>query len=155
MTPSVLRDRLPRILAVLLLAACAPTRDPETGATPAPPASSGTITAEQIQQSPGGDPIEKLLMSRSPGVWVGRAADGSLAVRIRGRATGFEPLYVLDGVPFQPGPGGALSGVNPYDIESIKVLKDAVDITMYGSRGANGVILIKTKRAGSRAPGAG
>jgi TonB-dependent SusC/RagA subfamily outer membrane receptor len=55
-------------------------------------------------------------------------------------------LYVIDGVPITPGPGGSLSGINPSDIASIEVLKDAVSTTMYGSRGANGVILIKTKK---------
>ncbi len=48
--------------------------------------------------------------------------------------------------------GGSLAGINPYDIASIKVLKDATDLTMYGSRGANGVILITMKRAKSGAP---
>jgi TonB-dependent SusC/RagA subfamily outer membrane receptor len=55
-------------------------------------------------------------------------------------------LYVLDGVAIEPGPGGSLSGISPYDIESIRVLKDPTDLTMYGSRGANGVIVIKTKK---------
>ncbi len=152
--PNSPRDRVRCLLVLTLLAACAPSRDPETGVTPAPNAPTGSVTAQQIGQSPG-DPIEKQLMNRSPGVWVGRAEDGSLAVRIRGGSSSLhgsnEPLYILDGVPYQPGPGGSLSGLNPYDIESIRVLKDAVDLTMYGSRGANGVIVIKTKRA-SRPP---
>jgi TonB-dependent SusC/RagA subfamily outer membrane receptor len=46
-----------------------------------------------------------------------------------------------------PGPGGALTGINPHDIESIEVLKDAASLSFYGLRAANGVILIKTKRA--------
>jgi TonB-dependent SusC/RagA subfamily outer membrane receptor len=54
---------------------------------------------------------------------------------------------VLDGVPITPGPGGSLTGIDPYDIESIKVLKDPADTAMYGMRGANGVIIITTKRA--------
>ena len=57
------------------------------------------------------------------------------------------PLYILDGVPFSPSTDGGLSGINPYDIQSIRVLKDAADITMYGVRGANGVIVIRTKKA--------
>jgi TonB-dependent SusC/RagA subfamily outer membrane receptor len=55
---------------------------------------------------------------------------------------------VIDDVPFQPGPSGALTGINPYDIESIKVLTNPADVGIYGIQGANGVILIKTKRAG-------
>ena len=150
------RALFPRSFAVILLVACSRAGDPQTGAEPAAPATPTTVTARQIQQSPDGDPIEKQIMSRSPGVWVGRTADGSIAVRIRGGSSSLygnnEPLYVLDGVPFQPGPGGSLSGINPYDIASIKVLKDPAEITMYGVRGANGVILITTKRARSGTP---
>ena len=131
-------------LALLLLSACAGTKEPR----PEPAPATATVTAEQIQQAPG-DPIEKLLMSRSPGVWVGRSADGGIAVRIRGGTSlmgNNEPLYIVDGSPFMPGPNGALTGINPYDIASIKVLKDPADLTMYGVRGANGVIIIKTKQ---------
>lgn len=134
--------------AGLLLAACAhpPTPSSEGEASVArPPAT----LAEEIQNSPT-EPVEKYLQSRSAGVVISRGADGGIAVRIRG-ATSFmgssEPLYILDGVPFTPGAGGGLTGINPYDIESIRVLKDAADITMYGSRGGNGVIVIRTKRA--------
>jgi TonB-dependent SusC/RagA subfamily outer membrane receptor len=158
MTPSTIRALLVRTPAAVLLAACARSTNPQTDAVPAAPRREGAaITAEEIQQSPG-DPIEKLLMNKSPGVWVGRAPDGGLAVRIRGGTSSVygnnEPLYILDGSPIEAGPGGSLSGVNPYDIESIKVLKEAADITMYGVRGANGVIVIKTKRGNSRPPGA-
>ena len=47
----------------------------------------------------------------------------------------------------QSGPGGSLTGINPKDIASIEVLKDAVSTSFYGVRGANGVIVIKTKHA--------
>jgi TonB-dependent SusC/RagA subfamily outer membrane receptor len=130
-------------LALVLLAACA-KKDPQTAPAPA---AGATVTADQIQQT-GGDPIEKLLMNRTPGVWVGRSSDGGIAVRIRGGTSlmgNNEPLYIVDGSPFLPGPNGALTGINPYDIESIKVLKDPADLSMYGVRGANGVIIVKTK----------
>jgi TonB-dependent SusC/RagA subfamily outer membrane receptor len=58
---------------------------------------------------------------------------------------GNEPLYILDGFPIEPGPGG-LVAINPADVESIEVLKDAASQAAYGLRGANGVIVIKTKR---------
>jgi TonB-dependent SusC/RagA subfamily outer membrane receptor len=138
----IVRARRCAPLAVLLFAACA-KKEPST--TPAPAAA--TVTAADIQQT-GGDPIEKLLMNRSPGVWVGRSADGGIAVRIRGGTSlmgNNEPLYIVDGSPFLPGPNGSLTGINPYDIESIKVLKDPADLSMYGVRGANGVIIVKTK----------
>jgi len=57
-------------------------------------------------------------------------------------------LYVIDDVPIAPGSTGILTGINPYDIETIKVLKDPADTGIYGIRGANGVILITTKHAG-------
>jgi len=78
-----------------------------------------------------------------------RTPDGSLAIRIRGNnsiSANMEPLYVIDGVEVTPGPGGALLGINPHDIASIEVLKDAASLSFYGLRGGNGVILIKTKR---------
>ncbi len=108
------------------------------------------MTSEDLERNPG-QPIERVLQGRFAGVEVSRTPDGGIAVRIRG-ATSFnastQPLYVVDGIPMQPGPNGSLTGINPYDIESIQVLKDAADTAIYGMRGANGVIVIKTKRPG-------
>ncbi len=107
-----------------------------------------TVTAEDIERAPC-KPIEELLMSRFPGVQVTRTPDGGIAVRIRGATSihgSNEPLYVIDGVSIRPGPGGGLAGINPYDIESIEVLKDPAGTTMYGVRGANGVVVITMKR---------
>jgi TonB-dependent SusC/RagA subfamily outer membrane receptor len=87
-------------------------------------------------------------MARIPGIWVTRTANGGLAIRIRGGTSilgNNEPLYIIDGIPIEPGPNGALTGINPNDIASIEVLKDAASTTLYGMRGANGVIIIKTK----------
>jgi len=70
-------------------------------------------------------------------------------VRIRGGSSikgGNTPLYVLDGVVIDPGPNGYLTGVNLNDIESIEVLKEPAETALYGMRGSNGVIVIKTKR---------
>lgn len=109
-----------------------------------------TVTSEDIErQGAASAPLEKALQGRIAGVTVTQTPDGSIAVRIRGAVSihgNTEPLYILDGMPIQPGPNGTLSGINPSDIESIKVLKDAAETAMYGSRGANGVIIIKTKR---------
>ena len=147
--PTARLARLGAATAILLLGACAHPPTPSSDGDASAPRAPATL-AEEIQNSPT-EPIEKYLQSRSAGVVVSRGADGGIAVRIRG-ATSFmgssEPLYILDGVPFTPGAGGGLTGINPYDIESIRVLKDAADITMYGSRGGNGVIVIRTKRAG-------
>ncbi|HET6766124.1 MAG TPA: SusC/RagA family TonB-linked outer membrane protein [Chitinophagaceae bacterium] len=94
---------------------------------------------------------------------------GSTTVRIRGSSSirsGNQPLFVVDGVPLsggsaRPGGNGAdygndggnpLNFINPADIASIEILKDASATAIYGSRGANGVILITTKKGRSGAP---
>lgn len=151
-------SRLFALTAMALLAACASggAKGPAgakgaRGAAPSPE-SSTTVTSADIDRNPS-TPIEEVLRGRIAGVTVTRAEDGGLMVRVRG-ATSFNssdaPLYVVDGVPLQPSPSGSLQGINPYDIESIKVLKDAASLTLYGSRGANGVVVIKTKRPGRR-----
>jgi TonB-dependent SusC/RagA subfamily outer membrane receptor len=116
-------------------------------ATTSPPAQGSTVTDKDIHPAPN-EPIEKVLQGRVSGVVVTSAPDGGLAVQIRGQhyREGDAPLYILDGVAITPGPGGSLTGVSPYDIESIRVLKDPTDLAMYGSRAGNGVIVIKTKR---------
>ena len=102
-----------------------------------------------------GQSIEQLLMGRFPGVEVTRTPNGGISVRIRG-TTSFlgnnEPLYVLDGIPMEPGPGGSLTWINPYDIASIEVLKNAAETAIYGMRGANGVIVITTRRPIGKPP---
>jgi TonB-dependent SusC/RagA subfamily outer membrane receptor len=88
-------------------------------------------------------------MAKVPGITVTRTRDGSIAIHIRGPSSIYgsnEPLYIVDGVPFQVEPGGGLTGINPHDIASIEVLKDAGATAIYGVRGANGVILITTKQ---------
>ena len=82
------------------------------------------------------------------GVLVTELPGGGIRVRIRGSRSilgGNDPLYVVDGMVIQT-IDGALYGINPHDVESISVLKDASSTAIYGSRGANGVILVKTKR---------
>ena len=106
--------------------------------------------------------FETAIQGKAPGVQVitgsGLAGSGSL-IRIRGVASisaGGDPLYVVDGIPitqdyFLKGNGGAMNNnplatLNPNDIESVEILKDAAATGIYGSRGSNGVILITTKR---------
>lgn len=106
------------------------------------------ITAEDIQRSPGMS-LEQLLVSRVPGLSLVRASDGHMVIRIRGTTSLLgdqEPLFVVDDIPLDPGIGGNLSAISPYDIEYIKVLRDAAGTAGYGARGANGVIVIRTKR---------
>ncbi len=119
-------------------------------ANPAPPPPSpSTLTADDIARQPN-VPLEQLVAGRVAGVRVTRAPGGGISVQIRGRSSfslSNEPLFVVDGFPIKPGPNGTLSWLNPHDIASIEVLKDAASTAMYGVRGSNGVIVIKTKRA--------
>lgn len=125
---------------VALVAACGGARSGAGG-------SPGTITEADIQNS--NEPIERIIQKRVPGVVVTRSNDGSIALQIRGNTTLSgdvnPPLYVLNGLPFKPGPGGSLTGIDPYSISSIKVLRGA-EAGIYGIDGANGVIVITTRR---------
>lgn len=110
--------------------------------------------------------FEAAMQGKAPGVQVtvGSGIAGSPSiVRIRGISSisaGGDPLYVVDGIPitqdyFIYGNNGGmnnnpLASINPDDIESVEVLKDAAANAIYGSRGANGVILITTKRANKK-----
>lgn len=143
----------PRMLPLMAFAAlttsCAhPSGSSAEPQQSAPASSRGTVTADDISQQPGKS-VEEILAGRIAGVQVGRDATGVLTVRVRGGSSiggTNEPLYVIDGVAIQAGPGGSLAGINPSDIESIQVLRDAMATASYGSRGANGVIVIKMKK---------
>lgn len=94
--------------------------------------------------------VEEMIEGRFAGVHVVRTRNGGVTLRIRGTSTligNSEPLFVIDGMPVHGRPGSALVGLNPSDIERIDILKDAGATAIYGSRGANGVVLITTKRA--------
>ena len=112
--------------------------------------SADVLTAEDLQSRTVTSPIAAL-EGRATGVQFTSASGGpgsSPDIFIRGIGTlngSARPLYVVDGIQYQ----GDLSTINQEDIESLTVLKDASSTALYGSRGANGVILITTKR-GSR-----
>jgi TonB-dependent SusC/RagA subfamily outer membrane receptor len=113
------------------------------------PTGSLIVTSDDLDRTPI-EPIEKTLAARVPGLMISHAADGSISLRIRGGSSingNNEPLYIIDGVAANPGPGGNLTGINPRDIASIEVLRDAADMAFYGVRGSNGVIVIKTKHS--------
>ncbi|HEY8174935.1 MAG TPA: TonB-dependent receptor plug domain-containing protein [Gemmatimonadaceae bacterium] len=136
------------VAVVAVVAGCSSGRPsrPE----PAQPAQKETVTSEDLATHPN-EPIEIALQKKVPGAIVTRTSDGGIALQIRG-VSSFEgratpPLYIVDDSPFTPGPGGALSGIDPHEIESIKVLKGA-SAGIYGIDGANGVIVVKTKRGG-------
>ncbi len=126
----------------------------------------GRITAKDIEKQPVNNPL-LALQGRVPGLLITQTngiAGGSIKVRIQGQnsiAKGNEPLYVIDGVPYisevlsTTNVGNSILGnsntnplayINTADIESIDVLKDADATAIYGSRAANGAILITTKK---------
>ena len=92
--------------------------------------------------------IEEYLNGRVPGLQAVRDQAGRLSLRIRGNASAeSEPLLVIDGTQVQQGGNGdALRNLNPRDIARIEVLKDASQTAMYGSRGANGVVIIRLRK---------
>ncbi len=132
----------------------------QTGAT-------NRLTEENMNKSVAGSPIE-MMQGRVSGVNItqnnGEPGSG-MSVRIRGSnsiRSGQEPLYVVDGIPLDNADitpnGGTAAGINesanknpisflnPEDIETIDILKDASSTAIYGARGANGVVLITTKK---------
>ena len=120
-----------------------------------------SVSSEQLEKLPITS-ADQMLQGLAAGVQVTSASGtpgGGISVRVRGQTSisaSNDPFYVIDGVPVvagnlqQTGFGGqggnALAGLNPNDIESIEVLKDASSTAIYGARAANGVVLISTKR---------
>jgi TonB-linked SusC/RagA family outer membrane protein len=100
--------------------------------------------------------IDQALQGLAAGTYVKSSTGqpgGGITVRIRGQGSvtsGNSPLYVIDGMPIEGADGGRghnpLSTLNPQDIQSIQVLKDASATAIYGSRGSNGVVIIETKQ---------
>lgn len=120
-----------------------------------------SVTSETISRQPVADPLGAL-QGRAAGLMITSNSGmpgSSFKVRVRGENSikqGNEPLYIIDGVPYISSPlnqfdgsngqQSPLSSINPNDIERIDVLKDADATAIYGSRGANGVLLITTKK---------
>ncbi|TXK49355.1 TonB-dependent receptor [Pontibacter qinzhouensis] len=121
----------------------------------------GTVSKELIEQQPVSS-IDRALQGAAAGVQVTQTSGqpgGGVSIRIRGGGSiqgGNEPLYVIDGFPLYNNAASAgvtsgadvnpLASINPSDIESMHILKDASATAIYGSRGANGVIIITTKK---------
>lgn len=109
--------------------------------------SAGVVKSETIEDRPVTS-FEKALQGTTAGLQVTSSSGqpgASATVRIRGigsLSAGSSPLYVVDGVPLS----GGLSDINPNDIENLTVLKDAAAASLYGSRAANGVIIVTTKQ---------
>lgn len=141
---------LPIVACGMLSLACSHSlpRPPEpSAALPPPPAST-------VQGVAPGDPpprtLEQMLTGKLSGVTVTPLAGGGIAVRMMSPTSYNDanegPLFIVDGTQVQT-IGGALPWINPRDIESITALRNPGDIAIYGVRGGNGVIVIKTKNA--------
>ena len=110
--------------------------------------SASMIGAETIESRVSTD-VTAALAGTTPGVQIisssGDPAAGGGTVRIRGigsMSASNAPLYIVDGMPYD----GSIADINPADVESMSILKDASASAIYGARGANGVVLITTKR---------
>ncbi|HCS74411.1 MAG TPA: SusC/RagA family protein [Clostridiales bacterium] len=106
-----------------------------------------SVSTKQFKDQPVRN-VQDILKGRSPGVEVTSLSGipgGSVKVRVRGTTSlnkSSDPLYVVDGIVSSSG----LDGINPSDIQSLEVLKDASATAIYGSRGSNGVILVTTRK---------
>ncbi|MDQ6845459.1 MAG: TonB-dependent receptor [Bacteroidota bacterium] len=107
------------------------------------------VSAKDLIASPGSN-VESLLQGKASGVTVGTSGvpGAGASIRIRGFTTfnQNEPLYVVDGARV-----GSITDINPYDIESLQVLKDGSSAAAYGAAAANGVIIITTKKGKGKA----
>lgn len=121
-----------------------------------------SVGSDEIEKTTLQDPIS-ILQGRAAGVQItsnSGAPGGEMTIRVRGNSSlnaGNNPLFVVDGVPIESNSLSSLNGtenfglnpladINPDDIASIEILKDAASTAIYGSRAANGVVLITTKR---------
>ncbi|WP_245586306.1 SusC/RagA family TonB-linked outer membrane protein [Olivibacter sitiensis] len=121
-----------------------------------------SVGSEEIEKTTLQDPIS-ILQGRAAGVQVtsnSGAPGGEMTIRVRGNSSlnsGNNPLFVVDGIPIESNSLSSLNGtenfglnpladINPGDIASIEILKDAASTAIYGSRAANGVVMITTKR---------
>ena len=106
-----------------------------------------SIKGDQLREMPSPN-VTQALQSRIAGVDIAQTSSrpgAALQIRIRGARSltgNNDPLIVLDGIPF----GGSIADINPGDIKSLDILKDASATAIYGSRGSNGVILITTNK---------
>lgn len=106
-----------------------------------------SVKADEIREVPVAN-LQQALQGRAAGLEVQRTSNqpgGGAQIRIRGTRSisgSNDPLIILDGIPYE----GTLNDINPDDLASIDILKDASSTAIYGSRGANGVLMITTKR---------
>lgn len=132
------------LIAGLVVAWASPAFAQTANPAPPPPPPASMRTTESARERASS--LAQLLQGRLSGVMVSPSPDGGIVVRM-GAPTSFmsgqAPLLVVDGVPVET--NNTLSWLDPADVESVQALKDPSQTAIYGVRGANGVILIKTK----------
>ena len=138
---------LPSVALIATLLGCAHRPAEQSDGAPTPPSTPQprTVSTDEPARQ-GAASLEHILAGRISGVYVTPAPGGGIIVRMAGPTSfyaGQEPLYVVDGTPINVN-HGTLSWISPHDVESITAVRGA-DATIYGVRGANGVIIIKTK----------
>lgn len=142
------------LVAGSLLACSHPQRQAQADPNPQPPPTeptpmraplpASTVRADVARQQ--ATSLDQLLAGKINGVDVTPARNGGIVVRLSTPTSllgNMAPLFVIDGVPVET--DGTLSWLDPHDIEMIQALKDPSQTAIYGVRGANGVILIRTK----------
>ena len=155
--------RLASVVVILAAPGCGPSA-PAVGSAPRPRDSIQVPYGTQARQSAteGVSTVDStvarrttpttladMLVGRVPGLEVRRLPSGGVSLRIRGDRSlmaNNEPLIVVDGIPMEGDNNSVLQDIDPRDVASVTVLKDAGSLAAYGSRGANGVVLIITKK---------
>ena len=140
-------------LASQMLVGCAQrTGANPSGVSSAPTPRASTMIDSTMIGDSGDRPLVEIIAAHIPGVRLVRGADGGLGLHIRGESSVYnsgQPLIVIDGLQIEPGQQFNLAAINPHDIASIEVVKDSPALSLYGIRGANGVVIIRTKKPGS------
>jgi TonB-dependent SusC/RagA subfamily outer membrane receptor len=137
---------LPSVALVLgTVLTCASHAHAQVATTKPAPRPAGTMRATESAREHATS-LAQLLQGRLPGVTVYPSPDGGIVVRMGGPTSFYgnqSPLFVVDGISIDA--GNTLSWLDPHDIETVQALKDPSQTAIYGLRGANGVIVIKTK----------
>lgn len=138
---------LPSFVVLTTILACGHARPQAPGPeAAAPPPPGTTVTSDDLARQ-GASSLDQMLQGKLSGVTVTSAAGGGIVVRMVGPTSfysGQEPLFVIDGIPTDV-TQGRLNFIDPHDIEYIRAYKDPSHTSLYGVRGANGVIEVKTK----------
>lgn len=137
---------LPSIAIVVVLAGMHPAPAPAQATTAKPPPPPGSMRGTEAAREHS-TTLAQMLQGRLAGVTVYPAPDGGVIVRMGGPTSFYSdqsPLFVIDGVPID-GRNTTLSWLDPHDVELVQALKDPSQTAIYGVRGSNGVIIIRTK----------